>query len=69
MAGTPIEPVLYYKLRAAQLQLALIDSQYQQRRAELLAALQGLLREAGVDPVGVYQCVDESCTLVPITPH
>jgi hypothetical protein len=66
MHGHSLDPLLYYKLKTAQLQLALMDSQYQQRRAELLSMLHGLLREAGVEPTGAYQLLDESCMLLPV---
>lgn len=66
MVTVDLDPLLYYKLKAVQLQLALLDSQYQQRRAETLALLQALLREAGVEPQGNYQMRDEGCALVPM---
>lgn len=64
MPGHPIDPLLFYKLKAAQLEIAVLDAQYQQLRTARLETLQGLLREAGVDPMGLYTLVEDGHRIV-----
>lgn len=66
MPGHALDPLLFYKLRAAQLAVEVGDLQYQIVRAARLETLQNLLREAGVDPLAPYALVDDGHQLVPI---
>lgn len=53
-----MDPGAFYQLKAALLEIALLDERYDVQRAALVTALQAVLRAAGLDPTGVYRLDD-----------
>lgn len=61
----PLDPAVYYRVKAASLELQLFDARVLQQRAVLLAAVQTALSAAGLDPTGNYLLHDGDLTVTP----